>query len=364
MKIVIIGGHFSPALAVIEKIKTEELFYIGRKYTFEGDKAISLEYVEITKLGIPFYEINTARLQRKFTKQTIISLTKFPSGFLQALKILRQIRPNVVVGFGGYVSVPVVLAAYFLKIPIIIHEQTLEIGLANKIAARIANKICISWESSRKYFPPNKTVLTGNPLQASILNAKPISKKNDLPVLYITGGSSGSHALNLLVEESLSKLLEQFKVIHQTGDAKEFADYKRLEEVKNKLNSNLSKNYHLQKFYTAGEAVNNLQTADLVVGRAGINTITELIYFQKPAFLIPLPFAQREEQLKNALFLKELGLGELGLQKTLTADIFQATIAKMFANLNNYKLKKQVLIPNVCENIVKIIKDVSFKKTT
>lgn len=364
MKIVIIGGHLSPALAVIEKLKTEEVSYIGRKYTFEGDKAISLEYLEITKLGIPFYEINTARLQRKFTKRTISSLAKFPAGFFQALKILKQIQPNVVVGFGGYVSVPVILAAAFLKITIIIHEQTLEIGLANKIAAKFAKKICISWETSRKYFPESKTVLTGNPLQTSILNSKPKTLKNNLPVLYFTGGSSGSHALNLLVEESLSKLLKQFRIIQQTGDAKEFGDFDRLQIAKNRLNANLDKNYHLQKFYTPEESVKNLQTADLVIGRAGINTVTELIYFAKPAFLIPLPFAQKDEQLKNALFLKELGLGELALQKNLTAEIFQATISKMFINLANYKLKKNVLIPNASENIVKIIKDVSFKKTT
>ena len=127
---------------------------------------------EITKLGIPFYAINTARLQRKFTKHTVPSLIKFPLGFIQSLKILRKIKPEVVLGFGGYISLPVVLAAAFLKIPIVIHEQTLEAGFANKIEAKFARKICISWQSSEKYFPKEKTVLTGNPLRQVILNSK------------------------------------------------------------------------------------------------------------------------------------------------------------------------------------------------
>jgi len=235
MKIVIIGGHLSPALAVIEQLKGNELYYFGRKHTFEGDKAISLEYDEITKLGIPFYSINTARLQRKFTRYTLPSLIKFPLGFSQSLRILRQIKPDVVLGFGGYVSLPVVLAAFFLKIPIIIHEQTLEAGIANKIEAKFARKICISWQSSEKYFPKNKTVLTGNPLRRIVLDAKPFREEVGLPKLYITGGSSGSHAINFLVEKSLEKLLEKFTVIHQTGDAKAHADFEKLQTEVNKL---------------------------------------------------------------------------------------------------------------------------------
>jgi UDP-N-acetylglucosamine--N-acetylmuramyl-(pentapeptide) pyrophosphoryl-undecaprenol N-acetylglucosamine transferase len=362
MKIVIVGGHMSPALAVIEKLKNEDIFYIGRKYVFEKDVAISLEYQEVIKLGIPFYSINAARLQRKFTIQTIPSLTKFPSGFFQSLKILKQIKPDVVLGFGGYVSLPVILAAFFLKIPTVIHEQTSEAGLANKIEAKFVNKTCISWETSRKYFPPNKTVLTGNPLGENILNTKPIKNNDELLQIYITGGSGGSHFINSLVENSLSNLLEKFVVIHQTGDAKKYNDFERLQTEKNKLADSIAKNYHLQKFYSPKDMAQNLANADLVVGRAGINTVTELIYFAKPAFLIPLPFAQKNEQLKNALFLKELGLGEVGIQKTLMPKEFISTIYKMCANLKMYQLQKEIKIENAAKKIVEVLKDVSTKK--
>jgi UDP-N-acetylglucosamine--N-acetylmuramyl-(pentapeptide) pyrophosphoryl-undecaprenol N-acetylglucosamine transferase len=363
MKVVIIGGHMSPALAVIEQLKNEDIFYLGRKYTFEKDMAISLEYEEVVKLGIPFYSINAARLQRKFTKQTIPSLLRFPSGFLQSVKILKQIKPDVVLGFGGYVSLPVVLAAYLLKIPIVIHEQTLEVGFANKIESKFANKVCMSWESSQKYFPKEKTILTGNPLGSTILQTKPINR-NNLPILYITGGSGGSHVINILVEKSLDKLLEKFIVVHQTGDSKEFNDFDRLQIKKDKLDSSILNRYHLQRFYSPAEMAQNLASATLVVGRAGINTVTELIYLEKPALLIPLPFAQKNEQLKNAIFLKELGLGEIGIQKVLTPEIFAERIFKMLENLKIYQLKKRNIILDAAYNIVKVLKDVSTKKAS
>ena len=140
MKIVVIGGHLSPAYSVIEELKGEEVFYIGREHVFEGDKAVSLENEEIKTLNIPFFPIVTARLQRKFTRYTLSSFIKFPLGFTQALRILKPIKPDVVLGFGGYLSVPVIFAASICNIPVVIHEQTLEAGFANRLVAKIAKR--------------------------------------------------------------------------------------------------------------------------------------------------------------------------------------------------------------------------------
>src|SRR5690606_18186799 len=174
------------------ELKNNDILYIGRKYALEGDKAVSLEYQTITSMNISFQEIKTGRLQRSFTKYTFPSLAKIPVGFAQAIYILNNFKPDVVVGFGGYVSVPVIMAADFLKIPTIIHEQTLEAGAANKFLGKIVDKVCISFEQSAKYFPKDKIVLTGNPIRKSI--SKP-SKKYTLPsgfpILYITGGKIG-----------------------------------------------------------------------------------------------------------------------------------------------------------------------------
>lgn len=369
MKVVIIGGHLSPALSVIQKLRQENVFYIGRKHTFEGDDVLSLEHQEIVNLGIPFHAIRTARLQRKITRYTFLSLTKFPIGFYQSIKILKEIRPDIVLGFGGYVQIPVVLAAYMLKIPVVIHEQTLGAGFSNRTASYFAKKVCISWESSRTYFLKEKTILTGNPVKQEIVNLKDLpagrqgkNENNKVPVIYITGGSTGSHSINNLIEKTLHKLLEKYIVIHQTGDSKKYKDYEKLKDFKNNLTKNFSERYEIKKFLSSSEAAQAMNKADLVIGRSGINTVTELIYLKKPAFLIPLPFGQKNEQLKNAEFIKSIGLCEFIEQESLSENLFISVVNSMIENINNYKLKREVLLKNPAEKIVEVLKDVSKKK--
>jgi UDP-N-acetylglucosamine--N-acetylmuramyl-(pentapeptide) pyrophosphoryl-undecaprenol N-acetylglucosamine transferase len=280
-----------------------------------------------------------------------------PSGFREAYQILNRIKPDVVLGFGGYLFLPVALSAYFLKIPIVIHEQTLEAGFTNKFVAKFAKKICVSWKSSADYFPKEKVVLTGNPLREEILNAKNArSTKKETPTVYVTGGSAGAHALNLLLEESLDKLLEKCVIIHQTGGSEVYQDFERLEKRENER-------YECKKFLTAREVAEIMNKADLVVGRAGINTVTELIYLQKPSFLIPLPAGQKNEQLNNAKFIKDLGLGEFIEQNLLTPDLFVSTIFSMLNNIAGYKLKEKVLVEDAASEIAGVLKNVTEKKT-
>jgi UDP-N-acetylglucosamine:LPS N-acetylglucosamine transferase len=156
--------------------------------------------------------------------------------------------------------------------------------------------------------------------------------------------------------------LAKFTVVHQAGDARSYADFEKLQTAVGKLDAALVKNYHPQKFFSQEEVADNLSRANLVVGRSGINTVTELIYFKTPAFLIPLPFSQRNEQLKNALFLKRLGLGEIGLQNELTPEIFVTKILAMLKNLPKYQLKENILVTDAAGNIVKVVKNVSTKK--
>ncbi|MBI4096937.1 MAG: glycosyltransferase [Candidatus Levybacteria bacterium] len=166
MNVAIIGGHLSPALAVIDaKPSGVDVLFIGRKHALEGDQARSFEEKVISEKGIPFHALTTGRLQRKLTRHTMVSLFKLPYGAVQAFSLLGKTKPDVILSFGSYVSLPVVIAASMRNIPVVIHEQTLEAGLANKIAARFATKICISWESSMPFFPREKTVLTGNPIR-------------------------------------------------------------------------------------------------------------------------------------------------------------------------------------------------------
>lgn len=374
MKVVIIGGHLSPALAIAEKLpKTDEILFIGRKYVFEGDKAVSLEYKTIRSLKILFVNLTTGRLQRKFTRHTILSLLKLPYGFTQAIFALIKFQPDVVLSFGGYLSFPVILSAFLLRIPVVLHEQTLEAGLANKILSVFAKKICISWETSRKFFPKEKIVLTGNPIrQFSIFNFPASQRgeqfsipKNGLPIIYIMGGSAGSHFINTLIEKNLEKLLTRFNILHQTGNAKEDQDYERLRTIRNTLPLDLQSRYILTKFIDPSLVGGILKKADIVISRAGINTITELIFFGVPSLLIPLPFSQRQEQLKNALFLKTKGCAEIFEQKD-DEELFVAKLFKMFENLNKYRQNLQeissLVNTNASQKIIEVLEYVKKKE--
>jgi UDP-N-acetylglucosamine--N-acetylmuramyl-(pentapeptide) pyrophosphoryl-undecaprenol N-acetylglucosamine transferase len=359
------GGHFSPALSVIEQMpKDWEILLVGRKHTFEGDNTLSLEYQTSKRLGLPFESITTGRFQRKFTKRTLVSLAKMPVGFSQAKKILAQFKPDVLLSFGGYISVPVVLAAVVSRVPIVIHEQTLRAGLANKIAAKFAKKICISWEQSARFFPQNKVVLTGNPLRKEFslgTRDKAQGTRNDggLPLIYITGGSGGAHGINVLVEGCLEKLLEKFIIIHQTGDAQKFGDFDRLATMKSSLPDPLQKNYHIEKFIKPEEVVVIMNKADVIISRSGINTVTELLYLGKPCLLIPLPYGQRNEQLTNAEFVKNIGLAEIIDQLITTPDDLFVKINEMVNRLGDYKSHKEeakkLIHTNAAESIIQIV---------
>jgi len=381
MKLLIVaggGGHFAPALAVIDALaKDWEVMVVGRKYAFEGDKTLSLEYQTAQKLGITFTSLTTGRLQRKFTRHTLQSLVKIPVGFTQAIQILQNYQPDVVLSFGGYVSVPVVLASALLRIPIVVHEQILGAGLANKIAATFARKVCISWEQSRQFFSQDKVVLTGNPIRVIASKAKQsqdngiatllsVVRNDEKKIIYITGGSGGAHAINVLIEECLEKLLQKYTLIHQTGDAKEFGDFDRLTKKKDALPSNLKQRYLLTKFVNPSEVGTILERADLIISRSGINTVTELLAFGKPCLLIPLPYGQRNEQLTNALFVKQLGLGEVAQQQTLTGEKLAIVLDTMMHNLEKYTKQsshaKKLLQADAAQKIISVIANAQKEK--
>lgn len=359
------GGHFAPALAVIDRLpKDWEILVVGRKYAFEGDEALSLEYQTAQQRGIPFVPLTTGRLQRKLSTHTFTSLAKIPVGLAQSLKILKDFRPDVVVSFGGYIAVPVAVAAKMLKIPIVVHEQTLRAGLANTITSKFADKICISWKYSEQFFPKEKTVLTGNPLRKEFLEHLDMSKiraNNKVPLIYVTGGSGGAHGINVLVERSLEKLLEKNLIIHQTGDAKEYEDYDRLMRLKDLLHPHLQKRYEVTKFVPPDQVVSMLLNADLVIARSGIGTVTELLYLGKPCMLIPLPHGQHNEQLTNAQFVQSTGLGEYYEQTTLTPDLFVEKVEEMLTNIAKYKSHAiethKMIHKNAAEKIIEIIQN-------
>ncbi len=328
MKVLITGTHFTVAQAVIEELKKYpniEIIYVGRKTSREGDSTLSNEFKILPDIGVKFISIIAGRLQKGFTVYTIPALLKMPIGFLQAFMIILKEKPNVVLSFGGYVSVPVVFMSWLFSIPIIIHEQTLVGGLANRISGLFAEKIAVSFPI--KYpFPENKIIVTGNPIRREInTTLKNVGSK--VPTVLITGGNQGSHVINLAVEECLEDLLKICHVIHQTGDSK----YRDYEKLKNKE----AINYKVYKWIdNIGEM---MVRADLVVSRAGINTLTELAFLAKPALLIPIAYLYMDEQNKNADYFAKTGSFKILPQSKLSGKQLIKNIKEMLNNLDFYK---------------------------
>jgi UDP-N-acetylglucosamine--N-acetylmuramyl-(pentapeptide) pyrophosphoryl-undecaprenol N-acetylglucosamine transferase len=362
MKIVITGGHFSPAYSIIQKMKANnEILVIGRKYAFEGDKNETFEYKACQSLGIPFVPISTGRLQRVLTKHTVPSLFKFPQGIYSSIKILRKFEPDVVVTFGGYVALPVALAASILKIPVVLHEQTLKMGLSSRLISKFAKVICISYESSRGFFKGKNVVLTGNPIREEVLqknNSLDISKSK--PLIYITGGSTGAHFINSSVKTVLPKLLNDFTIVHHTGNSAKYNDYESLLKFRESLDEKFKDRYIISQFFKVEEVSWLFRNASLVISRSGINTITELMAVGCVSLLIPLPFGQINEQMENAKFFKRIGLGEYIEQKNLTPEEFLNLIYDMIKKREKYLSKaveaKKYIHLDAADKIIEQIK--------
>ena len=364
MRIVITGGHFSPAFALSQELigQGHEVFIAGRKNTFEGDKAYSYEYLVSQKFNIPFFEIRTGRLQRKITKQTLSSLFKTPKGFVDAYKMLSKTKPDAVVVFGGYISMPVALAAYAKKIPVVVHEQTQNAGLANRYIAKLAKKVCITFESSIKYFPSQKVVVTGNPIRKEIFEGHKKMELPQGPVVYVTGGSSGSHFINTLMKKVLVELLKDYVVVHQTGNSKIYDDFNNLNLEREKLPNELKEKYLLLEFVDPEEIGFLLRQSSLVISRSGINTILELLALRKVSLLIPFPYGQHEEQLENARLVKEVGLGEYLKQEEAEPNVFLEKVKFLIENkdvmVKNAKIPK-VFTPHASANIINVLMSLS-----
>ena len=366
MKILITGTHFTPAVAVIEELKKYKdvrIVYVGRKSTLEGDNTQSQESRVLPALGVKFISIISGRLQREFSIYTISSLLKIPVGFIQAFCILLTEKPAVVLSFGGYVSMPVVFVGWLFSIPIIIHEQTLVYGLANRIGSFFADKIALSFPSEKINA---KSIFTGNPIRNEVINVRPTHHQG-INIL-ITGGNQGSHVINLAVEESLDQLTKIASIIHVTGDNK-YRDFERLKKIKK--SKGLGGKYILGKWIGDGWG-SILRKVDLVISRAGINTLSELSFLGIPALVIPIPYLYKrslktkffkqafklvyqDEQNKNAEYFQKLGLVQILPQSALSAKALLKNVKMMLDELNNLNIKaknaKKVIVPDAAKRL-------------
>jgi undecaprenyldiphospho-muramoylpentapeptide beta-N-acetylglucosaminyltransferase len=339
IKIMVTGGgssgHVSPALAAIRAINElseqsggawqARFQYIGSKH--------GIERKQIEEAGIPFVAVATGKLRRYFSLENAIDTLRVPLGILQALRHVARFRPDVLLSTGGFVCVPPVIAAWLLRVPIITHEQTVQVGLANRIAARFARRIALSFPGALQELAPAqraRAFVTGNPVrpiifggdkQRAFQRANFAPQDNDLPMLYVTGGSQGARIINRAVEAALPELLKHCRIYHQCGQqpAGEEQDYDRLSAAALKLRPELQARYYVTRF-VGSEIGDVFAASDLLLSRAGAGTITEVCALGKPAVYVPLVPTGGDEQTRNARMCVEAGAAVIILQSELSAQ--------------------------------------------
>ena len=357
--IVITGGHHNSALAIAEKLKQQAvpLLWLGHRYTMIGDKHDSLEYQEVSAAGIPFINLLAGKFH---SKTNPLHLIKIPLGFLHAALILIRQRPKLVLAFGGYLSLPVGLVANLLKIPIICFEQTTTIGRANQIVSLKADKNFLAWKSSYKHFPKSTSEIIGLPLRKSLFTAKPKKWfKNNLPVILVTGGKQGAHAINQTVFEIISYLAKKFNIIHLTGFSQKTKDFAKAQQIKQSLPANISSHYQAFKHLSWQKMESALKNSHLIVSRSGAHIIYEMLVLAKPSVLIPLPFSYKNEQQKNANMLTKNTSATLVNQQDLTPESLYQAIVNINKNYSKFlksaAVSKKTIKTNAADKAVTYI---------
>lgn len=344
MNIVLTGGgsagHVTPNIALLPYLKKQfkTISYIGSK---DG-----IEKQLIEKQKIPYYSITTCKLVRSFNLKNFLLPLKLLKGIVEAKKILKKLKPNIIFSKGGFVSVPVVIAAHQLKIPIIAHESDYSLGLANKIIYNFCNIMCFTFNNVPSKYK-SKSIVTGSPIRQDIISKNKINFKNNKKTILIMGGSLGAKAINELIFNNIDQLLNKYNIIHIVG--------------KNNLNNELkTKNNYIQFEYTnnIGELFNS---CNIVISRAGSNTIFELLALNKPMILIPLPkTSSRGDQIENAKYFKINNYANVIYQENLTINILLNTIEKTLNSNYNKQLTQNPFKAN--NDISEIIKNYSNNK--
>ena len=328
-KIVLTGGgtagHVTPNIALMPALKREgyEIEYIG---SYEG-----MEKSLIEDQSIPYHGISSGKLRRYFDWKNFTDPFRVIKGFFEANKLMKTLKPQVVFSKGGFVSVPVVIAAKKNHIPAIIHESDMTPGLANKLCFKSAVKICCNFPETVDKLPAQKAVLTGSPIRAELTKGDADTAKklcgftDDKPVILVVGGSLGAASVNNIVREILPVITEKYNVVHLCG--------------KGKLNEELKETKgYFQMEYAKDEMKDLFALSDIVVSRAGANAICELLALNKPNILIPLPAsASRGDQLLNAESFRKQGFSiVLDEDKDLSKDSLVAAIDDLYANRDKY----------------------------
>jgi UDP-N-acetylglucosamine--N-acetylmuramyl-(pentapeptide) pyrophosphoryl-undecaprenol N-acetylglucosamine transferase len=328
-KIVLTGGgtagHVTPNIALIPSLQKSgwQVEYIG---SYDG-----IERQLITDLRIPYYGISSGKLRRYIDFQNFTDPFKVLKGVVDAFCLIRKIKPDAVFSKGGFVTVPVIIASWLNRVPVIIHESDLTPGLANKISIPLATAICVTFPETLQYVP--QAIRTGLPIRQEIMSGNADAGRNlcgftrSLPVLLVIGGSTGAQKINQAVRASLEQLTEQFQIVHACGKGQSDHQFETYPNYK-------------QFEYLGTELADILAMADIVVSRAGANAIFEFLALQKPNLLIPLSkAASRGDQILNANSFASQGYSAVLLEENLNPKNLVQAVKDLFAAKQNYIAK-------------------------
>lgn len=318
------AGHVTPNIALIPKLQE-----LGYQISYIGSRD-GIEKKLIEDMDIPYYGISSGKLRRYLNLKNLSDPFRVLKGISEAKKILRDLNPNIIFSKGGFVAVPVVLAAKSRKIPVIIHESDMTPGLANRLCIPSAARVCCNFPETVSSLPADKAIVTGTPIREELLRGSKLAALNfcgftaNKPVILVIGGSLGSVAVNDAVREILPELLKTFQVIHLCG--------------KDKLDPSLDHTEgYVQYEYIKKELADLFALADLVISRAGANAICEISALAKPNLLIPLSAkASRGDQILNARSFEKQGFSMVLEEEELTGESLLSSIHQLYENRETY----------------------------
>lgn len=344
------AGHVTPNLAIIPRLQRQgyDIHYIG---TNDGIEKQLLQYAKV-----PYHSITAGKLRRYLDMKNVTDTLKITKGFMQALGIVRKLKPDVVFSKGGFVSCPVVWAAWVNRIPVVLHESDMTPGLANKLSLPFASKICYTFPETSKHIPEGKGILTGIPVRESLLTGS-AEKGRSLcgfsdrkPVILVTGGSQGAEILNRTVRTALNDLLAKFQICHLCGKGGTDAS----------LNS--VKGYR-QFEYVNDELPHLFAMSDVLLSRAGATTLFEILALKKPNLLVPLSLrVSRGDQILNAKSFQEQGFSHVMEEEAFTPEALVKSITELYNSRSSYIKAMDVAKASSSADIVIDIIDKACKK--
>ncbi|CAG9619288.1 UDP-N-acetylglucosamine--N-acetylmuramyl-(pentapeptide) pyrophosphoryl-undecaprenol N-acetylglucosamine transferase [Sutcliffiella rhizosphaerae] len=325
------AGHVTPNIAIMNKLKADgwSITYIGSR------KGIEEEIIGNEK--VPFHGISSGKLRRYFDWKNFTDPLLIMKGAFEALFILRKEKPKVVFSKGGFVTVPVVMAAKMLQIPVIIHESDITPGLANKIATKFATKVLVTFDETLNHFPNNKVLFTGSPIREELFKGRELEGRAWLgfhdkkPILTIMGGSLGARKINETLRKLLDSLTEEYQIVHICGKGNMDPSFQGIKGYK-------------QFEYINQELPDVLAASEFIISRAGANSIFEFLALRKPMLLIPLSRqASRGDQILNAQSFEKKGFAKVLFEEELTTESLKS-------QLDSLKAEKATLQKKMTEN--------------